>query len=270
MPLKVANVAVQGSSLRITTEEGLAGLGPLGEYTHQDFQETSRKLAGYSATAWASLQVPVSLAGSVNCALLDIVGKYTRAPIHHLLGGPTRFKVRVMAKLQTLSDLETAWKQGHRAFSLPIGDPNRSSLTPAQAAVVAAELETFHLLWFNDPCPVANLEAIRKIAEETVTPLGFTNGSPTEFLKADAVDVVRPAIGRNGIGQARKTAALAEVYYVAVAPQATGSALETMASLHYAASIPNFFIQEIPLDSQLIVTDGYVALPTTPGIGVAA
>jgi galactonate dehydratase len=197
-----------------------------------------------------------------------------------------------MAKLQTLSDLETAWKQGHRAFSLPIGDPKtiatrlaaarkqfpdadfvldgRSSLTPAQAAVVAAELETFHLLWFNDPCPVANLEAIRKIAEETVTPLGFTNGSPTEFLKADAVDVVRPALARNGIGQARKTAALAEVYYVAVAPQATGSALETMASLHYAASIPNFFIQEVPLDSQLIVTDGYVALPTTPGIGVAA
>lgn len=292
MPLKVASVAVQGSSLRITTEEGLVGLGPLGEFTNQEFQETTRKLAGYTATAWAAAQVPASLAGPVNCALLDIVGKYVRAPLHHVLGGPTRFKVRVMARLNSLAGLADAWKQGHRAFSVPIGDPKTiaarladarkqhpeadfvldgaSSLTAAQAGVVAAELERFHLLWFNDPCPVTNLEAIRKISDETVTPLGFTKAANAEFLKADALDVVRPSIGHHGIGQSRKTAALAEVYYVAVAPQLTRTPLETMAALHFAATIPNFFIQEIPLETQLTVVDGYIDLPTTPGLGVAA
>ena len=292
MPLKVNSVSVQGSALRISTDDGLVGLGPLGAYTPQEFQETTRKLSGYAATGWAALTVPASLAGSVNCALLDIVGKFTQAPIHHLLGGPTRFKVRVMARLSSLAGLADAWRQGHRAFSVPIGDPKTiaarlaearkqhpdadfvldaaSSLTAAQAGVIAAELERFHLLWFNDPCPVANLESIRKISDETVTPLGFTNASNAEFLKADAIDVVRPSIAHHGIGAARKTAAVAEVYYVAVAPQLTRTSLETMAALHFAASIPNFFIQEIPLDSQLTVLDGYIDLPTTPGIGVAA
>jgi galactonate dehydratase len=293
MPLKVNNISVQGTSLRISTEEGLVGLGPLGTYTPQEFQETTRLLAGYPATAWAALKLPPGLSGPVNCALLDIVGKYSQVPVHQVLGGPTRFKVRVMARLKSLANLAQAWQQGHRAFTVPVEDPQTiaarltaarkqfpdadfvldaaSTLTPAQSGVIAAELERFHLLWFNDPCPVRNLEAIAKIANETVTPLGFTHGSNAEFLKADAIDIVRPSIANHGLGAARKTAALAEVYYVAVAPQLTASPLETMAALHFAASVPNFFILEIPMDSpQLKVKDGYVDLPMNPGIGVAA
>ena len=46
-------------------------------------------------------------------------------------------------------------------------------LTPGDASSVAASLERFHLLWFDELCPVANLQTVRKIAEENVTPLGF-------------------------------------------------------------------------------------------------
>ena len=47
------------------------------------------------------------------------------------------------------------------------------TLMAGDAASVAASLERFHLLWFDEPCPVTNLRTIQKISEETVTPLGF-------------------------------------------------------------------------------------------------
>ncbi|MCH8275897.1 MAG: hypothetical protein IH851_14040, partial [Armatimonadetes bacterium] len=36
------------------------------------------------------------LAAAVNMALLDIMGKLSRAPIHKVLGGPTRTKARAL------------------------------------------------------------------------------------------------------------------------------------------------------------------------------
>ncbi len=42
-------------------------------------------------------------------------------------------------------------------------------------------------------------------------------------------------------------AAIAETYYVAAAPYHDGGPVATAAALHLAASLPNFFIQQIPL-----------------------
>ena len=121
-----------------------------------------------------------------------------------------------------------------------------------------------------EPCASYHLDSIRKMSDETVTPLGFGDIEFQEFLKAGAIDVVRPSLRKHGIPGCRKVAALAEVHYVAVAAQAATTHLETLAALHLAASIPNFFIQEIPPDSPLPVRDGYVDLPTQPGLGVEA
>lgn len=298
MPLEVNSVSIQGDRLRVTTAEGLAGLGPLGAFLPAEFDQVRRTLgAGYPATAWAALRLPESLAGSVTTALLDIAGKYSRAPVYQVLGGPTRNKVRVMTRtsLDDPAALQKLWAQGHRAFAVSIGssDPRTvaarikklrdaqpdadfvldgagASLTPAQATTIAAELERFHLLWFNEPCASYHLDSIRKMSDETVTPLGFGDIEFQEFLKVGAIDVVRPSLRKHGIPGCRKVAALAEVHYVAVAPQAATTHLETLAALHLAASIPNFFIQEIPPDSPLPVRDGYVDLPTRPGLGVDA
>jgi galactonate dehydratase len=293
MPLEVNTVSVQGNRLRITTRDGLLGIGPLGANPPpaKDLQELPSKLSGYPAHAWAALQLPESVGGAVNIALLDIVGKHARAPVFQVLGGPTRFKVRVMTRLpageaEASQAIRGLWDRGHRAFIVDVGEPRtiaarldglrkqlpggagdfvldgKGKLSTGQAGTVAAELEKFHLLWFNEPCPSWNLAA------ETVVPLGFGNIEFQEFLKEDSLDVARPSLQTLGIGGCRKVAALAEVYYVAVAPQAATNALETMAAIHLAASIPNFFIQEIPADTQLTVRDGYLDVPNNPGLGV--
>ena len=104
-----------------------------------------------------------------------------------------------------------------------------------------------------------------------------------ELLRSDAVDVLRPGIGTHGITQIRRISALAETYYVAVAPFHDGGPIATAAALHLAASLPNFFIQHVPVPaaeqdramrreivSPAIETSngGFLDLPRTPGLGI--
>jgi galactonate dehydratase len=161
-------------------------------------------------------------------------------------------------------------------------------LSPVDASSLAHELERFHLLWFDEPCRLSNLSAARKIASETVTALGFGRhlhdaGAFQDLLREELIDVLRPSLALNGISQIRRMAALAEAYYVAVAPHHNGGPIATAAALHLAASLPNFFIQQIPLPvadedrrmrAELTgasiekVTDGFAALPTGVGLGI--
>ena len=68
-----------------------------------------------------------------------------------------------------------------------------------------------------------------------------------DLLRDDAIDVLRPIFRLNGISRIRQMAAIAEPYYIAVAPYHNGGPVATAAALQLAASLPNFFIQQIPL-----------------------
>jgi galactonate dehydratase len=272
-------------------------------------------------SAWPQLQA------AANMALLDIAGKLAKAPVYQVLGGPTRNKARALAPLAGDTDaalrasLDAARATGHRAFLVPApAAPARNhgqafvravrsrmealraaaedcdfvlagggALTPGDAASISAELERFHMLWFDEPCAASNLAAVRKLAAENVTPLGFgatvhDAGGFQDLLRENAIDVVRPSLARHGITQIRRIAALAETYYIAVAPHHAGGPVGTVAALHLAASLPNFFIQQAPfpeaeadrrMRSEIAggeletVTSGYFALPTGPGLGIS-
>ncbi len=161
-------------------------------------------------------------------------------------------------------------------------------LTPGDASTLASAFEGLHLLWLDEPCPLSNLSAASRIAGESVTPVGFGRfaaeaGVFQDLLRGDAVDIVRPDLGRHGITQARRISALAEPYYVAVAPFHDGGPIATAAALSLAASLPNFFIQQVPcpaaeedrrmrarLAGEAVeqVKDGFLQLPRGPGLGI--
>ncbi len=87
-----------------------------------------------------------------------------------------------------------------------------------------------------------------------------------------------------GISGARRVAALAEPYYVAVAPRHNGGPVGTAAAIHVAASIPNFFIQHVPrsggrsriarcgvrscLRALETGKGGFLELTKSPGLGI--
>ena len=162
------------------------------------------------------------------------------------------------------------------------------ALTAGDAGTAAGTLEPYHVLWFDEPCPTTNLRTISKITEETVTPLGFGRSvrEPSvyqDLLREGLADILRPSLHHDGIGRIRQIAALAETYYVAVAPHHDGGPIATAMALHLAASLPNFFIQQIPVPpderdrrmrSEIVtqpvesVRDGFAALPAGTGLGI--
>jgi len=188
---------------------------------------------------------------------------------------------------KTRPRLESLRKKGGEGVDFVLD--GAGSLSPGDAARLCSALERFHLLWFDEPCRISNMTALGKMSSESVTPLGFGRtisqaGPFQDLLRQEAADVLRPDLSVNGITGIRKIAALAETYYVAMAPHHDGGPIATAAALQLAASIPNFFIQQIPLPhaeedwrmrADLVsypieaVTDGFVELPRGPGLGIS-
>lgn len=161
------------------------------------------------------------------------------------------------------------------------------ALVPGDAASLATAFERYHLLWLEEPCPQLSLGALKKIAADNVTPLGIGRSihEPSAFqdlLREEAIDILRPDISLNGISGIRQMAAIAESYYTAVAPYHNGGPVASAAALQLAASLPNFFIQQIPLpqaeqDRKMrveiagnveTIKDGFAVLPPSPGLGI--
>jgi galactonate dehydratase len=150
---------------------------------------------------------------------------------------------------------------------------SREQLTPSDTATLAAAVESLHPLWFDEPCPVSNLSTLQKVAGETVVPIGFGRdisnpGTFQDLLRQGLVDLLRPDLLTHGISGVRRLAAMAETYYVAVSPWHEAGPIATAATLHLAASIPNFFIAQLPSSASATLHDGFFDLPQGPGLGV--
>ncbi len=312
--------------LRLDTSGGLTGWGECAaSVSDADTAAAVRALQGVDTSAyevaWLKLAAFPTFRAAVDMALIDVSAQQSKAPAYQLLGGPTRNKCRAYTMLEGAAGLERALNAGFKAVgvSAPVNEWRNAGkayvektanlmqmmrraagdgvdfvldgagrMVPGDAQSVAEVLERFHLLFFDEPVPISNLGAVRKIAGENVTPLGLGRGvdGPGGFmdlLREDCVDLLRPNLAQHGLSQIRRIAAVAETYYVAVAPYHDGGPLGTAAALHLAASLPNFFIQQIPsptserdrafrrgllsIDVEA-VSSGFAALPNGAGWGV--
>jgi galactonate dehydratase len=149
------------------------------------------------------------------------------------------------------------------------------------------QLERLKPLWLDEPCPPTAIAALQKISEESVTPVGWgahidSLSVVQDLLREQVIDVVRLSLLRHDVWSIRKAAALAETYYTAVAPHPGPGPISTAAAIHLAASMPNFFIQQVPwasgddakMRAEIVgtpiesVRDGYLPLPAGAGLGV--
>jgi galactonate dehydratase len=202
--------------VEVQTKGGLTGYGECSAAAPESLALARQAALGQAATSYEviarQLAANPGMQAAVVMALLDIAGKYAKAPVYQVLGGPTRHKARALTPLDGASDAELvgamkrARESGHRAFLVPTPPPAAANqgqafvkatrnrleklraeggpeidfvldgggrLTPGDAASLASALERFHLLWFDEPCRISNLAALHKIASETVTPLGL-------------------------------------------------------------------------------------------------
>ncbi|WP_413718505.1 mandelate racemase/muconate lactonizing enzyme family protein [Silicimonas sp. MF1-12-2] len=147
---------------------------------------------------------------------------------------------------------------------------------------IAAAVEPYDPLWFEEPVPPDNIESMAEVARATSIPVatGERLTTKAEFaavLRAGAANILQPALGRSGgIWETKKIAALAEAHNAQVAPHLYAGPVEWATNVHLAVSIPNILMAETietPYHDALIrgsirVEDGHIAAPETPGLGI--
>ncbi len=154
-------------------------------------------------------------------------------------------------------------------------------MTTSSAIRLARRIERFDPLWFEEPCPPDQVEAIGRVAESTTIPVATGERLTTriefhQVLKA-GVSILQPDIGRSGgVWETKKIATLAEVFNAQIAPHIYCGPVAHAAAAHVGFSSPNFLILETidtefhaaVLKSTVDWDDGYLRAPTGPGLGV--
>ena len=155
---------------------------------------------------------------------------------------------------------------------------------PADILKVARAFEDLELLWLEDPIPPENVAALAELKRATRTPICtgenfYTRFGFRELIQSQAADIVSPDLAKaGGLLEGRRIADLADMYYVNIAPHNIGSPIETVATCHVCAAVPNFLALEfhhlgVDLWNDLVnegplIVDGQIALSDRPGLGV--
>ena len=157
--------------------------------------------------------------------------------------------------------------------------------SPATAIEISRELEQFKPSWVEEPVPPDNIAALVKASEKINIPIAtgerFHNKFEyRELINTQAADILQPDITQTGgLLETKKIAAIGDMCYMLLAPHNVGGPVSTATSLHFAASTPNFKIQEHFNDFSEAwvkeaaagcpeVIDGYFSLPNGPGLGM--
>ena len=154
-------------------------------------------------------------------------------------------------------------------------------MTTSSAIRLARRIEPYDPLWFEEPCPPDQIEAIGKVAAATSIPVatGERLTTKVEFhqaLKA-GVSILQPDIGRSGgIWETKKIAVIAELFNAQIAPHIYCGPIAHAAAAHVSFSSPNFLILETIqtefhdaiLQKPLAWEQGYQLAPSEPGLGI--
>ena len=165
-------------------------------------------------------------------------------------------------------------------------DSGLGYVADAQTAIgVAREYERLGIYWLEEPFEPDEYEAYAELAD--TVELRITAGEQDstwwgfrELIDRAHVDVVQPDVTRcGGITETLRIAELARSRGIATVPHAWKSGIIKAASLHCNAVMPDgiwqeYCVADTPINTTLtkqrlpIEEDGYVAVPTAPGLGV--
>jgi galactonate dehydratase len=347
--LELIHVKPRWLFLKLYTDEGLIGLGePVVEGRARTVETAVRELEScligqnplriehlwqmmYRGTFYRGGPVLVSAISGIEQALWDIKGQYYGLPVHEMIGGACRDKIRMYGHIKRVAiaggnsvedmvasalDRKSA---GYTAIKYSIIPPIRpldtqakleeavarfaavreaigpemdlaidfhGRVSPAMAIRLARALEPYYPLFIEEPCLPENVDTMVRIAQSTSIPIAagerlFTRWNYREFLEKQAIAVVQPDLCHTGgIFEARKIAAMAEVYYATVAPHNPLGPISLAACLQLDACIPNFLVQEHPamtegedlgvgyIKNPFVVKNGYISVPRGPGLGI--
>ncbi len=162
--------------------------------------------------------------------------------------------------------------EGHGRFDVPTG------------IKIAKELEQFKPMWFEEPVPPNNLEALKAVRDKSPVAISAGERLYTRFdynglFALRAADYIQPDVSHaGGIMELKKIAAIAEANYIPFAPHNPSGPVANAATLQLAACCPNFCILEIMYsdvdyrkkvtNENLVYEKGRIKISDKAGLGI--
>jgi L-alanine-DL-glutamate epimerase-like enolase superfamily enzyme len=240
--------------VRIHTDEGIVGVGETQAWRRQGSAETlvnlvrtiqdhfepillGRSPFDISGTLHAlneSMYHTLYAQAAVGDALYDIVGRALGVPVHTLLGGECRSRVRIGAILsmkpsveELIASAEAAYEQGFRHFGLKIGvDPGldvknvaalrahfgdrvvlrvdaNGALSYDAAAALLRKIEPYDIDAAEQPVAIWDLEGLAALSRATTIPIMADESVSTEYslieiIRRRAATGIQTKIAKNG------------------------------------------------------------------------
>jgi galactonate dehydratase len=143
-----------------------------------------------------------------------------------------------------------------------------------------------NIAFLEEPVDPFCVDALKKVSEHVPIPIALGERLYTRYgfrhvLELQAADILQPDLGNTGgILEAKKIAAMAEVYNMRIQMHVYASPVSTAAALQVEAGLTNFFIHELyPYNSDELfalvdhapeqdVKNGYIPISDKPGLGI--
>lgn len=158
--------------------------------------------------------------------------------------------------------------------------------SPRMGLRFAQALEPYGLYWFEEPCWPESIDGLAEIQRAVATPIATGERliglhAFRDLLERRAVSIIQPDITHcGGLSEARRIAALAEAYRVALAPHNPQGPVSTAASLELGFATPCYIICEavhldvpwrgdVVSESFTVERQGRLVRPgNAPGLGI--
>jgi galactonate dehydratase len=173
-------------------------------------------------------------------------------------------------------------REGGPAFDICVEAHGKFNM--ATAGRIIKMLEPFDPFFLEEPVPPEDVPAMAALQRSTNIPIATGEGLQSHWnfratLEQQAARILQPDVSRTGgITAFRKIAAMADAHYVTIAPHNPNGPVCTAASMHVAASIPNFTIMEEGNTGTSLYKDIFTGgwqpslrewtVPEGPGLGV--
>jgi L-alanine-DL-glutamate epimerase-like enolase superfamily enzyme len=148
----------------------------------------------------------------------------------------------------------------------------------------AMMLADYDITWFEEALPPDDINGFVELTR--VSPVPISGGevltrrqSFQPWLERHAFDIIQPDVTKNGgLSEFRRIAQLAQDHNVQVVPHGWNTAVGLAADLQISAFLPVAryveyltpcaYIDELPADPFVIDSEGFLKIPTRPGLGI--
>ena len=148
----------------------------------------------------------------------------------------------------------------------------------------ARMLADYHVGWFEEPLPPDDLEGYAELRRHSPVPIAggevlTRRQAFIPWIERRAVDILQPdATKCGGLSEARRIAWMCHDHNVQMVSHGWNTAVGVAADLHLAAAMPVAryveyltpapYIEEIITQPFRLDAEGYLAIPTAPGLGI--